>query len=259
MEFIIDNRETKIKEYFKSKKNIKFENLKIGDFQIKWKNEIKYIIERKTLADYSSSIKDGRYKEQKIRLSSSKLEPNNIIYLIEGKLEKNKKISGISTDTLLSSIISLMIRDKFKILKTNNLNESIMYLDKLYNKILQNGDKWFSDNNKNDIDIKKDYVSSIKLNKKDNITPNNCYILQLSQIPGISTNIAKIIAVHYPNFYSIYKDYDKLDNDKEKKNLFSNIKYPIANNKERRIGEKISIKIYDFLNYSSENKIEKNI
>jgi len=71
MELIIDHRETKIKEYFDTKDNykdiIKFDNLELGDFVIKYHDEVKYIFERKTMRDLSNSIKDNRYHEQKQR------------------------------------------------------------------------------------------------------------------------------------------------------------------------------------------------
>ena len=64
MEVIIDNRETKIKEYFSSLIHyvdiLKYENLDIGDIVIKYNGVVKYIFERKTLRDLAESIKDNR-------------------------------------------------------------------------------------------------------------------------------------------------------------------------------------------------------
>ena len=45
------------------------------------------IVERKTSNDLASSIRDGRYDEQKFRLRNSGI--NNVIYLIEGKAKQN--------------------------------------------------------------------------------------------------------------------------------------------------------------------------
>ena len=69
MEIIIDNREKDLIELFKNN-NVTHvnKNLDIGDIQFIINNEIIYIIERKTYDDLGASIKDGRYKEQKIRL-----------------------------------------------------------------------------------------------------------------------------------------------------------------------------------------------
>ena len=64
MELKIDNRE-KIKNLFPKDLNITFENLDIGDYIISKENMSYIIIERKTIPDYWSSIKDGRLREQK--------------------------------------------------------------------------------------------------------------------------------------------------------------------------------------------------
>ena len=90
MELIIDNRET-IKNYFIEKKNqnnyewVTFQNLDLGDYLFKYNNQPILIIERKTIEDLASSIKDGRYREQKTRLLNT-YNKKNILYLIEGDL-----------------------------------------------------------------------------------------------------------------------------------------------------------------------------
>ena len=48
------------------------------------------LIERKSLNDLESSIKDGRYSEQSIRLNSSEIHNHNIYYLIEGNIQQEK-------------------------------------------------------------------------------------------------------------------------------------------------------------------------
>ena len=81
MSFIIkiDNREKKILDILDNSDNklsyVK-ENLDLGDIQFisQETNDILILIERKTLSDLSSSIKDGRYKEQKNRIMSYYLD-----------------------------------------------------------------------------------------------------------------------------------------------------------------------------------------
>ena len=61
------------------------ENLSIGDIIIRDENGVeKTIIERKNISDLASSISDGRYKEQSLRLQSADMPNHNIIYMIEG-------------------------------------------------------------------------------------------------------------------------------------------------------------------------------
>ena len=86
----IDNRERDLIQLFQNNNvAIQSYNLDIGDIQIHYVDEnnedyLLTIIERKTYDDLSTSIKDGRYKEQKNRILNS--IPQNIrkIYLIEG-------------------------------------------------------------------------------------------------------------------------------------------------------------------------------
>ena len=94
----IDNREPIIiKEYFSksinSSNNIittRLKNLEQGDFIIRDQDEnILLIIERKTISDLLSSVKDSRYTEQSDRYSQLDIPSSKIIYLIEGNEKYN--------------------------------------------------------------------------------------------------------------------------------------------------------------------------
>ena len=85
IEILIDNRETKLKQHFLNLPYIKIQNLELGDIIIKYEDEV---IERKRLDDLASSIKSGRYKQQKIRLLST-YPKHKILYLIEGNLNQS--------------------------------------------------------------------------------------------------------------------------------------------------------------------------
>ena len=61
---------------------IKSETLPIGDIIISDETEDKIIIERKSVSDLLSSIKDGRYEEQSYRLNGLQHHNHNIVYLI---------------------------------------------------------------------------------------------------------------------------------------------------------------------------------
>ena len=88
VDIIIDSRETQLikiienrdLDIYKDSINISKEQLDNGDIHIKF-NETLFIYERKTTNDLISSVKDGRYKEQKQRLLSNF---ENINYIIEG-------------------------------------------------------------------------------------------------------------------------------------------------------------------------------
>ena len=133
---IIDNREKKIIDSLNQKKdsknpiNIEVKQLQLGDFQIFLEDTLIYIIERKSITDLLSSLNDGRYREQKMRvLSSIKTNPEfcnaTYLYLLEGSIndltqDLKKKYYG--------TLISLQLRDEITIFKTDSINESTDFL-----------------------------------------------------------------------------------------------------------------------------------
>ena len=75
VKLIIDNREV-IKNKF-THLNYEIKTLDIGDYIITLDDQEIFILERKTISDWINSIKDGRYHEQKIRLTS-KYQKNQV-------------------------------------------------------------------------------------------------------------------------------------------------------------------------------------
>ena len=241
----IDYREAEIKNYFLGNDNVQVLNLDIGDIQIRNGETILFVIERKTICDLSSSIKDGRHREQKMRLINSGVDINNIMYLIEGDLD-TIKLKCLPKSTIISSIINTLLRDNIKVHRSKNMNESIEFIEMLFNKLRKQDIKLFENKNTS-------YVSTIKLKKKENLDSSNCYLLQLAQIPGSSTKIADCIKETYPNMMSLCSKYSSIDLS-ERPKLLENLTYSIQNNKTRRIGKVVSERIYLYL---SGDKIEK--
>ena len=242
---LIDNREIKLKNYFKDYSNIEFKNLDLGDIIFKINDEIVLIIERKTINDLYCSIKDGRYKEQKVRLISN-YSCNNILYLLEENIGSYKQ--KFNTDIIYGTVINILIRDNIRILHSVSIEETIKYIEILIKRLETNKDFFITDTPHK---LPIDYSESIKLEKKKNLTPEICQITQLAQIPGVSINSAKFILEHYSNkLKHIILAYDKLENLQEKELLLSNIEVKSIKNetKSKKIGKVISKRIYDYLN-----------
>lgn len=180
----IDTRETKLIKLFNEKYsdiNFNIQQLDIADIHIinKYTN---IVIERKTITDMLSSIKDGRYKEQKKRMMDNY---DDILYIVEND-------SVLSTDSKLSSAyINTMIRDKIPIIFSSGIDETINIIIKIYNKLCDIPDRFKKSN--------LDFIDCIKTKTKkiENIDKKTCFILQLSQIPNINIKIAKIIAENH--------------------------------------------------------------
>ena len=232
---IIDNRETKLYsgiidrdlDKYKDKIEIKKEQLDIGDIHIKF-NDSLFIYERKTVKDLLSSIKDGRYKEQKSRLLSLlSLSPLTIInYIIEGdtitsiKNQNNQKI-------LTSVYLNSFYRDKINVIFTSDTNDTITFLLLLATKIIDKPEN-FNININSEItplNTNNDYIDvcKIKTKKNANIDKETCYLLQLSQIPSISKEIAKKIKDKYPNLKTLIKVLNEEETKEKQIKLLSNI------------------------------------
>jgi len=216
---------------------IQSETLDIGDIIIADEKEEKIIIERKTIADLLSSIKDGRYEEQSYRLNGLTHHNHNIVYLIEGDLNKisHFKTNETAKFTALSAMFSLNYYKGFSVQRSISLEETALMicnmaykLDKspskkvFYENLTNDGtnDTNNTNNNNNDNLINdgtnetsvKQYVNVIKKVKKENITPENISEIMLCQIPGISSVTALAVMSEYKSIANLIKE---LENNNE--------------------------------------------
>lgn len=117
------------------------ENLPIGDVIISNNNEDILILERKTVSDLLSSIKDGRYEEQSYRLNGEKIHNHNIIYLIEGDLSKLNintfKDVKMEKLTFYSAIFSLNYFKGFSVIRTLTLDETALFICNSTSKLIK--------------------------------------------------------------------------------------------------------------------------
>jgi ERCC4-type nuclease len=219
---------------------MKIEQLHIGDVVFEDDAGKPVIIfERKTLADLAASIKDGRYSEQSFRLDKEPLHNHNIIYIIEGDIERyNEKRTHISKKTLISCMFSLLYYKGFSVLRTNTICETadtIIYFASKHNKTLINekNRKPFYDiidpvglnmsatvdsiKESTDTEESEKYCSVLKGHKEKNeyITPENINIIMLSCIPGINSKTATQLMSEYKTvqnlLYQLEKDPDCLN------------------------------------------------
>ena len=194
------------------------EALPIGDIIITSDNVVdSLIIERKSLRDLSASIKDGRYEEQSYRLNGINHPNHNIIYLIEGDMNKPNPFKDRMVDkmTLYSAMVSLNFYKGFSVMRSSSVEESALMICNMANKIrkseLENKKPYYTvtdthvvssientDSVNDDvIDESKQYCSVVKKVKKENITKENIGEIMISQIPGISNITAYALMNHF--------------------------------------------------------------
>ena len=305
---IIDNRECKLIDLIKSIPSFiipyEIKILQIGDIIISSDThpDKSIIIERKCVPDMLASIKDGRYKEQKLRLQAEKHQSNGntlICYLIEGNA--NDVRFPTEKKVFHGSLISSIFRDEIPLIRSINLNETLDIIVRIYDRINKDITDFFRpnqyqnipiintipilpvenhsnsennnvtelkldnlelnnnqqinnqqinnqqiDNNSNN-NIDNSYLNSIKKCKKENLTPQLWNQISLTNIPGVSTNIASKISEVYPSLKKLFQAYDNCDTDEKRILLISEIILIDNGKTKRRIGEVISKRILEYL------------
>jgi len=184
----------------------KTDNLDIGDIVFYRGDERVVVIERKALSDLASSINGERYRNQKIRLKTLDCP---VIYLIEGT-EATLDDPRVQMDKLYSSWAGIMLRDKMYVLRAFDLAETCALVVKLYSRA-QEFKLGAPGVNAAPLDPQTEYLKTIKLNKKSNITPENSFTLLLAQIPGISVTMAEKIRAEYPSMHRLIMHYESLE------------------------------------------------
>jgi len=204
---------------------IKSEVLPIGDIIISDEKEDKLIIERKSVSDLLASIKDGRYEEQSYRLNGSEYHNHNIVYLIEGDVNKANRFkteNGLGSEklTLYSAMFSLNYYKGFSVFRSFSLTETSTIICNMAYKLAKDETKQpFYPNTflkeqiaitgellQNSEPVEKDYVNVIKKVKKENITTENIDEIMLCQIPGVSAVTALTIMEKYNTLSNLIKE-----------------------------------------------------
>lgn len=280
----VDTRETALLHQMLSQisfipvfKNIqlKSETLPIGDIIICDNDEEKIIIERKSVNDLLSSIKDGRYEEQSYRLNGINHHNHNIVYLIEGDLNKINRFKGdsiVDKLTLYSAMFSLNYYKGFSVFRSFSMEETANIICNMAYKIGKDlSKKSFYQNKlqiekpinqesiisseenvcetindcnqdvKDEVPTDKDYVGVVKKVKKDNITPDNIGEIMLCQIPGISSVTAIAIMEKYKTIPNLIKE---LETDNE---CMKDLSYTNAKGQVRKINKTSLANIVKFL------------
>jgi crossover junction endonuclease MUS81 len=212
--------------------------LPIGDIIISKNNEDVLIIERKSVNDLLSSIKDGRYEEQSYRLNGLPIHNHNIMYLIEGDLNKMNAFRDTKMEklTLFSAIFSLNYYKGFSAIRTFTMDETALFICNCTTKLMKGettnrkafylnknvaastvvteeksetdsagSTEEFSEQTEEDKDNGKEYISMVKKVKKENITIENIDEIMLCQIPGVSTATAVSIIKKFNSIANLIK------------------------------------------------------
>jgi len=285
MKIIVDEREASLYALLiqqpcdNKKPKIEKRVLPLGDILFTSDDEsiTHQVIERKSVADLLSSVKDGRYAEQSYRLGNCFPNRHNILYLIEGPVRDHDK------KLVFACMASLNYFKGFSITRTVSLAETAQYIEITADKIARELEKGTSisgtgvistasatvsgtgvistapapatistdtttvtpSDNVPIVEVQQatstfDYCSVVKVAKKANITRDNIGQLMLMQIPGISSTISGEIMRPFATFAAF------IDHLRAEPAYLDTIVLE-SSGKKRKLGSNIITAIRDYL------------
>ncbi|EDW82765.1 uncharacterized protein Dwil_GK24972 [Drosophila willistoni] len=227
--------------------------LTVGDFlwlaQDSQGNELvlPYIVERKRMDDLASSIRDGRFHEQKHRLKQCGIP--NLIYLIED-YGQNEHL-GLPMDSLKQAWTNAKIQNNIQIIRTENHYRSMLYLSnltkhltqlfaskELYSVMEKSCDQF---NPINDVRVGLLKFRSLyeDSSRSASLTVREVFLQQLLQLHSLSLERALAIVEMYPTPRLLIDAFEETQDP----NLLASLPCgPLA----RPLGAKLSTLLYEF-------------
>jgi len=196
---------------------LRCESLPVGDVILSSADgQTDYIVfERKSLPDLAASIRDGRYKEQSLRLQAfPNVHSHNVVYIVEGDFARyNDRFSKIGKVALQSAMCSLNYYKGFSVVRTMSIMETYEIIHSYANKLAASPAPYGHYHCHHDVGgpaqseeggvggacCPPPYCSvlNVKQVKCENITPQNIGEIMLCNIPGISIKTASAVMKKY--------------------------------------------------------------
>lgn len=212
-----------------------------------------YVVERKRMDDLASSIKDGRFHEQKFRLRQCGLA--NVIYLIE-HLGNNRQV-GVPASTLSQAALNTFVQD-FTVKYTENHLHTVLYLatmtgllarnvkNKTFLNITNYTPEQLAEATKN-FNLAQSTIPLLAFdtfNKQSSktrpCTVKEIFMKQLLQIKLLTIEKVSAIVERYPTPRKLFLAFERCTSEAEKERLL-NLPYGPA---KRNIGLKLSKIVY---------------
>ena len=254
---LVDYREHTLCSHFSKDFEYSNKNLILGDIQFHDQEQLVLLIERKTVDDLVQSIKDGRYREQKNRMSTSNIDPHQCVYLIEGRVPSsplNAKYKGLYLSAVWGSILKSSIRDGFHVFFTHTIQDTARLIEYLSKKFYSNESPFLFVDNGTRLESPGNHsfkeTIHCDMKRKNDISVSKCFMYQLCQIPGVSEKIAVSLSKEAATMV------DFIDKLRSKENALKWLT-SLQVSEKRKIGKKTSEKIINFLGISVDLSIKK--
>ena len=198
--------------------------------------ELLVVLERKTWNDFVSSLMSRHIYNQRRRLLECKGAVTG--FVIEGKRNKRVGYKKSERRQVEKFLLHSQLRDGLRVFYTDDIEDTTELIKHFMKKL---GDPKFLSNKNNGMK----YEDCVKLDKKSDLTVESCYLSQLTQIKGVSTNVARLISTKYKSMahlcVRIYQ------NKKKVISRISDLKTVSDTGKKRRIGAVLATRIVNFL------------
>jgi ERCC4-type nuclease len=219
--------------------SLDFLNLVAGDFEFVDGDTGRtlLLIERKEIEDLCSSLTDGRFDEQKSKLSATNEgnedNPHPVAYLLEGNYAGHEKAAAIDT-----VVLTTRFRDGFFMLRTTSIDDTVSTVVRIVDLFTRGKMSPLSDD-----ELHRRFIASRSAHRGGGQFSKNdeWWVVSLGQIPGIGPRAARTIAAQYPTVRSLLDAYNRCKSIKQRRELLQDLKSAGSN---RRLGPSASEKVW---------------
>ncbi|XP_073114010.1 crossover junction endonuclease MUS81 isoform X2 [Elaeis guineensis] len=163
-----------------------------------------FVVERKKVDDLCSSIKDNRYRDQKLRLQRCGLR--KLIYLVEGDPNSLEASESIKTACFTTEIL-----EGFDVQRTSGFVDTVKKYGYLTKSISQYCSMHFSSENTKNSRVCPSYNEFVKrCQDLEKMTVSDVFALQLMQVPQVTEEVALAVVDLYPTALSLARAYSLL-------------------------------------------------
>ncbi|PQQ13140.1 crossover junction endonuclease MUS81 [Prunus yedoensis var. nudiflora] len=210
------SRSRRIIENVRSQFKIKIEvrRLPVGDGiwiarhkQLESEYVLDFIVERKNVDDLRSSIRDNRYRDQKLRLLRCGLK--KLIYLVEGDPNTSEAAESIKTACFTTEIL-----EGFDVQRTIGLADTLKKYVYLTQAITQYYNSEISEEQCIRAGVCPPFDEFVKrCQDLDKMTVSDVFAIQLMQVPQVTEEVAIAVLDLYPTLLSLARAYSLLEGD----------------------------------------------
>ncbi|XWS56803.1 hypothetical protein CRYUN_Cryun09bG0117000 [Craigia yunnanensis] len=166
-----------------------------------------FIVERKNVDDLRSSIRDNRYRDQKLRLLRSGLK--KLIYLVEGDPNSSEATESIKTACFTTEIL-----EGFDVQRTSGLHDTLRKYSYLTRAITQYYKLHLPEDQSRCNGVCPPFNEFIqRCQDLDKMTVSDVFSTQLMQVPQVTEEVAIAVVDLYPTLVSLVHAYSVLEGD----------------------------------------------